>query len=198
MKTIYFSRALLLWLFLISAKNYGSVTSHQTQKQMQAFNKNASELRRHDSYQKKCSRNGCLEGIEQNTEYPLFIFISFSMPEETLISLSNELNTYGGAFVVRGLPGNSFAEFFDKLNYLKVRGMEAPLLIDPDSFENYQISAVPTILLKDGKIFDKITGNVPVLFALESFASKGETGSFARSLLATSNQQGTNSTRKIQ
>jgi len=128
----------------------------------------------------KCPSGGCYEGEEVEVDYPLLVFMSFSTPEATLLSFAKELEVYGGAFVIRGLPDNSFAVFFNKLTRLKDLGMNAPILIDPDSFEDYQITEVPTIVLKGEKAFDKIIGNIPISNALEIFAEKGEERILAR------------------
>ena len=130
--------------------------------------------------QSKCPSGGCYESGELEADYPLLVFMSFSMPEAALLSFAQELEPYGGAFVIRGLPDNSFASVFNKLNLLKDLGMDAPILIDPDGFEDYQITEGPTIVLKGGKTFDKITGNIPISYALETFAEKGEESLLAR------------------
>jgi conjugal transfer pilus assembly protein TrbC len=78
----------------------------------------------------------------------------------------------GGVFVLRGIPGNSFAMFTQKLAELRKKGITASILIDPESFEEYGISSVPTIVLVEEGKYDKMTGNVPVQTALVAFKEK--------------------------
>lgn len=102
----------------------------------------------------------------------LYVFMSFSLPDELLISLSKELEKTGGIFVVRGLPYNSFKEFARKLYGLRKKGLNAPVQINPKLFKKYDIQNVPAFVAIDEDSFDKISGNVSLAFALK----KMETG----------------------
>ncbi|MCB1107314.1 MAG: type-F conjugative transfer system pilin assembly protein TrbC [Chlamydiia bacterium] len=185
MKPLTFCRIFFLGLIFLFSKGYGDITSYQTKKQVESpSTKNEFPLasKATSSQETKCSRGGCFEGAPIEADYPLLVFISFSMPEASLLTLAKELETYGGAFAVRGLLNNSFAEFFNKLNHFKEMGINAPILIDPDSFEEYEVEEVPTIILRGEKTFDKMTGNVPISYALETFAKKGEESALAKEL----------------
>lgn len=185
MKAVTFCRTLFLVAIFLFSIGYGDVTSYQTQKQGEtsSIKKDLSLTSKATSSQEtKCPSGGCFEGASTLEDYPLLVFISFSMPEASLLSFAKELESCGGAFVVRGLPNNSFAEFFNKLNHLKEVGMDAPILIDPDSFEEYEVTEVPTIVLKGEQAFDKMTGNVPASYALETFSEKGEEQYLAKEL----------------
>ena len=174
----------MLAIYLFS-KSYGDITSYQTQRHFDTssikkeFSLNSKKPK---SQEKKCPSGGCPEKNSIDMKYQLLVFISFSMPEDSLLSFAKELQNYSGAFVIRGLPNNSFAAFFNKLNYLKEIGMDTPILIDPDSFEDYEVTRVPTIILREGETFDKITGNVLVSCALEKFTEKGDKKYLAKDL----------------
>jgi len=185
MKAVTFCRTLFLGFIFLFSQGYGDITSYQTKKQgatssiKKEFSLNSKTT---ESQETKCPSGGCFEGSPTLEDYPLIVFISFSMPEASLLSFAKELESCGGVFVVRGLPNNSFAEFFNKLNHLKELGMDAPILIDPDSFEEYEVTEVPTIVLKGEQAFDKMTGNVPVAYTLETFSEKGEEQYLAKEL----------------
>jgi len=185
MKAVTFFRTLFLVTTFLFSKGYGDITSYQTKKQGEtsSIKKELSlASKTTESQETKCPSGGCFEGAPAEEDYPLLVFISFSMPEASLLSFAKELESCGGVFVVRGLPNNSFSEFFNKLNHLKEIGMDAPILIDPDSFEEYEVTEVPTIVLKGDEAFDKMTGNVPVSYALETFSEKGEEQYLAKEL----------------
>lgn len=185
MKSLTFCRIFFLGLIFLFAKGYGDITSYQTKKQVESpsIKKELSlASKTTESQETKCPSGGCFEGAPVEEDYPLLVFISFSMPEASLLSFAKELETYGGVFVIRGLPNNSFAEFFNKLNHLKEIGMDAPILVDPDSFKKYEVTEVPTIVLKGDEAFDKMTGNVPASYALETFSEKGEEQYLAKEL----------------
>ena len=73
--------------------------------------------------------------------------------------------------VIRGLPNSSFAELSDKLKSFQDLGMNIPVLIDPDSFEKYEVSAVPTIVLKQKEAASSIAKEL--FYRLRHRSSKG-------------------------
>lgn len=111
-----------------------------------------------------------------HTDFPLTIFVSFSMGENRLLSLSKELEKVKGALVLCGLPNNSFKELSKRMLELKQKGLNATIQIDPLSFRKYDVKAVPTFVVNDSaEQFDKVSGNVSLLFALEKMANDGIT-----------------------
>lgn len=104
------------------------------------------------------------------SDQQIFVFMSFSIPDDIWISLSKELEIVGGSFVIRGLPEQSFQKLAAKILSLKEKGVNAPIQIDPKKFQEYQIQSVPTFLIKNGKIFDIATGNISLKYVLETLA----------------------------
>ena len=119
------------------------------------------------------------EAPASETEKPLRVFISFSVPLESWKDLSHQLEKTEGYFVIRGLPENSFEKFAEKLIELRSSGINAPIDIDPESFEKHGIQAVPTIVLED----DKITGNLRLDAALRKIVEAGDSSKRALELL---------------
>ncbi len=117
----------------------------------------------------------CNTGVSTRDRYPIMAFVSFSMPTSLWIELSRALQEVGGAMVLRGLPDDSFPLLAKKLTRLTKQGVEAPVILDPRLFDEYDIQAVPAIVVDDGVSFDKISGSVSLDYALEQFASEGET-----------------------
>jgi type-F conjugative transfer system pilin assembly protein TrbC len=117
-------------------------------------------------------------GKELFTEEPhLLVFISFSVPEATWLSLSQDLERLDGAFVLRGLPNQSFQALAHHLLKLKERGVNAPIQLDPKKFREFNVSHVPSFVVVNDHThtFDKVSGNVSLQFALDLMSSKGET-----------------------
>ena len=147
---------------------------------------------------KKCPRGGCLTNATIEDEDPsLMVFISFSVPEASWKEHSQVLERLNGAFILRGLPDNSFSEFARKIKHLREAGINAPILIDDEAFAKYRVHHAPTIVLKKGQIHDKVTGNLQIPEALTIFARHGQTASLAKqytaTLLATQTQTSQNS-----
>lgn len=119
-------------------------------------------------------------------EGPLFVvFASLSMPEASLARLIADTTRAGGMVVFRGFPDNSarlFAEGLRKV--VRDERQEAHIAIDPRLFRAFRVTAAPTFVvtasdyaLCDGLDctsavpgHDRMTGNVSVGYALESFA----------------------------
>ena len=147
-----------------------------------------------------------LSGAAANTrtpmgEGPMFIvFASLSMPEASLTRLIADTTRAGGVVVFRGFPGGSTKAFAEGLKRVVTsEGQEAHLAIDPRLFRAFKVSAAPTFVaagreyeLCDGldctsatPDHDRITGNVTVEYALETFASgRGPGAGVARIALA--------------
>jgi len=102
--------------------------------------------------------------IQQQAEgqkYPdLLIFVSFSMPFESLKALNLQTQKHGGKLVFRGLVGGSFKEMTQKL-----KGFEVEVLIDPTLFRKHQVESVPTFIQNE----DRMSGNVSLNHVLKTF-----------------------------
>ncbi len=125
-----------------------------------------------DLLKKKCVFS---ESFSADPQTSLYVFVSFGLPDEAWLTLSKELEKSAGVFVLRGLPENSFHQLAEKLHALRKKGMQATVQIDPRLFTRFQISAVPSFVVSEGDLFDKLKGNVSLEFALEKMASQGET-----------------------
>ena len=110
--------------------------------------------------------------MQADPDTTLYVFVSFSMPEEAFLALSNEIVRVGGVMVLRGLPGNSFKNLAVKIYELKKQGLRATIQVDPRLFSKYSITTVPTfVTTKDGR-YDKLSGNVSLAFALEKMGNE--------------------------
>lgn len=117
----------------------------------------------------------CYVGNSKEVEPALLAFISFSLPDNILISISRSLKEYNGVMILQGLPQNSFKELSKRLISLKENGLLAQVQIDPRLFDRYEVSQVPTYVVPEDNTFDKIAGNISVEYALEAMAKNGET-----------------------
>lgn len=127
------------------------------------------------------STQPCITGLlTKSATYDMAVCISFSVPDAVWIELSNVLEKVNGAFILRGLPDNSFKKLSEKVQLLQKLGVNAPLLIDPLLFTKNNVETVPTFLVSDqdeiqqGKI-DKISGNISAYYAIQKMAQDGET-----------------------
>jgi type-F conjugative transfer system pilin assembly protein TrbC len=123
-------------------------------------------------------------------ESELYVFVSTSMPKPLLKTYASEAKKYGGVLVFKGLPSGSFKELAVLVAELTIDPVGTKdannslgLQIDDEAFDRFEVSAVPTIILSTTSeyqphkttqvIYDKITGNVGIKYALEQFSSSG-------------------------
>lgn len=120
-------------------------------------------------------------GGDKATERQGFIFVSSSMPMQTLVAYEKAAQKYGFHLIMRGLIDGSYRAthaYFE--DFIKETG--GGISIDPELFERYEVSQAPTIIFEQGEARDQIKGNVTLDYALQEFAKTGDT-SFAVSKL---------------
>lgn len=107
----------------------------------------------------------------------LFIFVSASMPQQSIKVLGQQAQKIGAHLVFQGLVGGTFPS---TQNYMKELGVDAE--IDPPKFNDYTVTIVPTFILTRNNISDRISGHVSLLEALDQFRKKGELKSESQKL----------------
>jgi type-F conjugative transfer system pilin assembly protein TrbC len=129
----------------------------------------------------KCSTNLPFPGSEssgsQKTSAKFLIFVSTSMPQQSIKTLGQEAHKIGAKIIFRGLIGGTFKE---TQNYMQSLGVTAE--IDPTKFEDYKIVQVPTFILEHNKVRDHVAGHVSIWAALEQFKNRGELKAEAQKL----------------
>lgn len=130
----------------------------------------------------------------------LIVFASLSMPEQSLKRLIRDTSKAGGTVVFNGFPDNSMKAF--QQGIMKVVEKDAAYAnigIDPRLFRAFDVKSVPVVVavtsdfdLCDGfncktrlPPYDKMSGNVTLGFALETFADgKGPGAAIAKIALS--------------
>ncbi len=125
---------------------------------------------------------GALTKDSSSDKHDLMIFISTSMPEVEIKAYSLEAQKYGGVLVIKGLIKESFRETILALQKMTPAGF----VMDPQSFADLDVKAVPSIVLRRGKQYDKISGSVTVGHALRSFGERGDLKDLAHKILGAS------------
>jgi conjugal transfer pilus assembly protein TrbC len=114
----------------------------------------------------------------------LMIFVSSSIPINSLRQFAIQSNKANGVLVLRGLINDSFKQTASFIKSLNDNGTRA--IIDPISFKLFDVRQVPEIVVivddsgcMAGKcehtpLFDKISGNISLDYALEQIAKNGQ------------------------
>jgi type-F conjugative transfer system pilin assembly protein TrbC len=101
---------------------------------------------------------------QESSDFPLYIFISFSMLKETLKFLAVEAKRHNALLVIRGLIENSFLK---TATFIKELGES--VILDPLLFREYNVVLVPTFIEAHQAGYRKISGNITLAYVLEKF-----------------------------
>lgn len=124
------------------------------------------------------------EAVSGGDTSRLIAFASLSMPAASLRQMIGDVGRAGGVVVFRGFPGNSVKQFTGALARVVPAGGSNAVGIDPRLFRAFGVATVPTYVvtstdfdLCDGfdcathvPPHDRMSGNVSVAHALETFA----------------------------
>lgn len=122
------------------------------------------------------------------------LFVSFSMPEPLLFSLSDEAARFGIPVVIRGLVEDDFKKTIQRFAALHKKAQKEHILfngvsIDPIWFEQFHIDTVPALVVSQRptdcepqslcphQMFDVVYGNADLKSSLKLIADKGEAAS---------------------
>lgn len=109
-----------------------------------------------------------VQGQQQRTG--LLIFVSFSMPETTLLRIVDQAALYGGALVLRGLAKDSMRETAMRIQKL-VDTKPVGFRIDPEAFQRYGVSEVPTFVITRGQEQDEAKCQSETCWSADSFVT---------------------------
>lgn len=108
-------------------------------------------------------------GLNPSSNTQLLIFVSQSMPKNSIKELWGQAQGVGGKLLFRGLVGGSFKE---TQNYIQELGIVAD--IDPTKFEEFEVTFVPAFILSKGDKHDKMVGNISLNEFLEQSSISGD------------------------
>lgn len=86
----------------------------------------------------------------------LMVFVSFSMPPETLKKIIHDVHLVGGTVVLRGFKNNSV-----QATGLAIKDLgesSGSIVVNPNAFEKYKITAVPTLVLAKAEALGELDG----------------------------------------
>ena len=108
----------------------------------------------------------------------VFIFVSFSMPENSLRQWTMQAKKIDAPLLLRGLVDNSMKKTLQQLT--SIQGMEPGMQIDPEHFKEFGVTKVPAVVLSDGLKFDVVYGDQSLQSALWQIQMTGALSDEAR------------------
>jgi conjugal transfer pilus assembly protein TrbC len=114
----------------------------------------------------------------------LMVFASFSMPPETLKKIIHDVHLVGGTVVLRGFKNNSVQD--TALAIKDLGESSGSIVVNPNAFDKYKITAVPTLVLAKAEALGEldgtgcalpdayaaVSGDVSLKYALEVIAQR--------------------------
>ena len=86
-------------------------------------------------------------GNSANADVPeLMVFVSFSLPRETLQRIVHQSERSGAVLILRGLTGHSLTQTGEEIARL-VGERNVTVLIHPPAFQQFQVRQVPSLVL---------------------------------------------------
>lgn len=122
---------------------------------------------------------------ENNIDSSIKIFVSFSMPKESLKGWLMQAQKIKAPVYIRGLVNNSFKETIKFVGaIINNSDINYGMLIDPSPFKNYEISEVPAVVVTNRDDFDVIYGDVTLDYALEKIADSSKQSNILHSAIS--------------
>lgn len=103
----------------------------------------------------------------------VYVFVSFSMPEQLLIETLKESARLHVPATLNGLYQNSVEQTAQKVLLLTQALPQLQLQIDPTAFERFNIQQVPALVVANGDCFDVLYGNLSLSEGLSRIHDKG-------------------------
>ncbi len=128
----------------------------------------------------------------------VYIFVSFSMPKESLQQWSAQAQKIHAPLIIQGLVDNSFTKTQQAVAALSHEG-QGGVVVDPRLFRQYHIVQAPTVVVVHPTvlrpclpnqscwhpdIYDVVSGDVGLEAALRIVADRGDNAVVAERLLA--------------
>ena len=114
-------------------------------------------------------------GATKPTTVRLLVFVSLSMPMESLKHVAQDAERAGATLVLRGFVNGSMKQTMTAVRDILGPAGRAGWEIDPPAFAHYGIHAAPTTVLarhqgNDGNDYAAVAGDVTLAYALDAIA----------------------------
>jgi type-F conjugative transfer system pilin assembly protein TrbC len=112
--------------------------------------------------------------MTKKTTPSILIFVSFSMPEQSLLAYLRDAKKIHASVVIRGLIDNSFPKTFQRMAKLVQASNGDGVELNPLWFKKFAIKKVPAVVVVQGDQYDELTGDVSLAAALRFIRDKGD------------------------
>lgn len=119
---------------------------------------------------------GAESDMERTQSLPsIIIFVSFSMPSQSLEAYIHDANKIHASIVIRGLIDNSMKTTYQRIAELVKSSGGGGIELNPLWFKKFNIQKVPAVVIvNEDKNFDVMVGDIPLEAALREIHDRGE------------------------
>ena len=108
------------------------------------------------------------------SENEMAYFVSFSMPEQQIVSAIKSAERHHIPVYINGLIGNDMTKTAKAMLYLVQKYQVQGVLVDPVRFTHYGITSVPALVKKCGSQFDVVFGNAKIEQLMTLIETEGD------------------------
>lgn len=175
---------LLVYSFSATAENYTAIAMEAEKNRAQM----AQEYLQYAEEAKMNAENNRARHF-QNTSIienksNVIIFVSFSMPEQSIVNLLQDAKKIHASVVIRGLIHNSFKETFIKMASIVKKAGGGGVELNPPVFKKFNIEKVPAVVVLSNQNcqlelscpedkYDVVYGNIPLYDSLKLIRDHG-------------------------
>ena len=119
-------------------------------------------------------------------KHSVIVFVSMSMPRQSLITTLHDANKIKASVVMRGLVHNSFKETFQEIAGLVIEAGNGGIELNPQAFKRFHIETVPAVVVISPdhpclthevcdreRDYDVMAGNITLVAALKEIRDRG-------------------------
>lgn len=119
-------------------------------------------------------------------KHSVIVFVSMSMPRQSLISTLHDANKIHASVVMRGLVHNSFKETFQEIAGLVKEAGGGGIELNPQAFKRFHVETVPAVVVISAdhpclsqqtcdraSDYDVMAGNISLSAALKEISDRG-------------------------
>jgi len=112
--------------------------------------------------------------VSANTAHEHYVFISLSMPKQSLLQLLEQSRELNAQVVLRGFVNDSHKTTTKVLQDLTTISKYG-VIVDPELFNQYEIKQVPTfVIVGSDNRYDKLSGNISWSEAINIIKRQGD------------------------
>jgi type-F conjugative transfer system pilin assembly protein TrbC len=114
---------------------------------------------------------------KQSSGMKIYVFVSDSVPDESLRKMAIDADRIGEPLTIRGFINDSIKDTTIRASELFEGIGAGEFSVDPEAFSDFKINSAPAVLISGGddmENYDVVYGNIPLKDSLEIISREGK------------------------